>query len=99
MQQQPRQEKNINYLGDTVEDATSTTANWIADAEIKSAIAAEAVKESERIMRMCEDTDAILMLASEIFDKSKYQTLEIFLMIYFTLLFVFFLLNMSSCCF
>lgn len=78
MQQQPRQEKNINYLGDTVEDATSTTANWIADAEIKSAIAAEAVKESERIMRMCEDTDAFLMLASEIFDKSKYQTLRNF---------------------
>lgn len=77
--QQPREDKNIGigYLGNTVDDATSTTANWIADAEIKSTVAAEAVKESERIMRMCEDTDAFLLLASEIFDKSSFGEIPI----------------------
>lgn len=58
-----------SYLGDTVQEAAVAAAYKIAEAENKSFVAAEAVKEAERISKMAEDTDSLLQLAQEIFDK------------------------------
>ncbi|GLT61252.1 hypothetical protein SLA2020_339740 [Shorea laevis] len=55
--------------GDTVEEAAEAAAYKIAEAENKSVVAAEAVKEAERISEMAEDTDSLLQLAKEIFEK------------------------------
>lgn len=68
---QPRPLQSIGYLtiGDTVEAAAEAAACKIADAENKSFVAAEAVKEAERVSKMAEDTDSFLQLAKEIFEK------------------------------
>ncbi|WCJ42719.1 Telomere repeat-binding factor 4 [Euphorbia peplus] len=54
---------------DNVEDAAVAAAYRIAEAENKSFVAAEAVKEAERISKMAEDADSLLQLATEIFEK------------------------------
>lgn len=54
---------------DTVQEAAAAAAGQVADAENKSFVAAEAVKEAERISRMAEDTDSLLQLAKEIFER------------------------------
>lgn len=68
---QPRSLQSIGYstIGDTVEVAAEAAACKIADAENKSFVAAEAVKEAERVSKMAEDTDSFLQLAKEIFEK------------------------------
>lgn len=68
---QPRQVQSIGYFADTLEEATVSAAYTIAEAENKSFVVAEAVKESERVSRMSEDADSMLQLALEIFDRSK----------------------------
>lgn len=65
------QAQNIGYLADTVEEATVSAAYTIAEAENKSFVVAEAVKESERVLRLSEDADSMLQLAREILDRSK----------------------------
>ncbi|CAL5437987.1 unnamed protein product [Camellia sinensis] len=65
----PRQSQTTGYLGDTVEEAAVGAAYKVAEAENKSFVAAEAVKEAERVSRMAEDTDSLLQLAKEIFEK------------------------------
>nr|GMC92593.1 telomere repeat-binding factor 4-like [Ipomoea batatas] len=57
------------YLGNTVEEAAVSAAYRIAEAENKSFVAAEAVKEAERVSRMAEDSNVLLQLAKEIFEK------------------------------
>ncbi|KAF7843535.1 telomere repeat-binding factor 4-like [Senna tora] len=52
---------------DTVADAAETAAYRVAEAENKSFLAAEAVKEAERFSKLAEDTDSILQLAKEIY--------------------------------
>ncbi|KAL3535583.1 hypothetical protein ACH5RR_004044 [Cinchona calisaya] len=69
---QPRQGLSIGYLAGTVGEATVSSAHTIAEAENKSYAVAEAVKELERISRMCEDADSMLQLAHEIFDRSSH---------------------------
>ncbi|XP_027175881.1 single myb histone 4-like [Coffea eugenioides] len=69
---QPRQAQSIGYLADTVEEATVSAAYTIAEAENKSFVVAEAVKESERVSRMSEDAESMLQLAHEIFDRSSH---------------------------
>lgn len=59
--------------GDTVEEAAEAAAYKIAEAENKSVVAAEAVKEAERISEMAEDSDSLLQLAKEIFEKCNIQ--------------------------
>uniref|UniRef100_A0A2N9HFV7 MYB transcription factor n=1 Tax=Fagus sylvatica TaxID=28930 RepID=A0A2N9HFV7_FAGSY len=70
---QPKPLQSISYVtvttGDTVEAAAETAAYKIAEAENKAFVAAEAVKEAERISKMAEDTDSFLQLAKEIFEK------------------------------
>ncbi|KAK6236513.1 hypothetical protein QUC31_020293 [Theobroma cacao] len=53
---------------DSVEEASVTAAYLIAEAENKSFVAAEAVKEAERVSKMAEDMDSLLQLAKEIFE-------------------------------
>ncbi|XVE54042.1 hypothetical protein DITRI_Ditri03aG0050800 [Diplodiscus trichospermus] len=53
---------------DAVEEASVTAAYLIAEAENKSFVAAEAVKEAERVSKMAEDSDSLLQLAKEIFE-------------------------------
>lgn len=67
----PRPLQSVNHISsaNTVEAAAVAAASQIADAENKSFVAAEAVKEAERISRMAEDTDSLLQLAKEIFEK------------------------------
>lgn len=73
----PKPLLNTNDIinADTVEAAAAAAAGQIADAENKSFVAAEAVKEAERISRMAEDTDSLLQLAKEIFERCNIRSL------------------------
>ncbi|XP_039032631.1 single myb histone 3-like [Hibiscus syriacus] len=65
----PKQFQNPSHITcDAVEEASVTAAYLIAEAENKSFLAAEAVKEAERASKMAEDTDSLLQLAKEIFE-------------------------------
>lgn len=68
---QPRQLQNAVYRTstDVVDEAAVAAAYKIAEAENKSVVAAEAVKEAERISEMAEETESLLLLAKEIFEK------------------------------
>lgn len=68
---QPRQLQSIDHS--TVEEAAEAAANKIAEAENKSFVAAEAVKEAERIAKMAEETDSMLQLAKDIFEKCNIE--------------------------
>ncbi|OVA08404.1 SANT/Myb domain [Macleaya cordata] len=67
----PKQSQNSGFATsvDTVEEAAITAAYKIADAENKSFVASEAVKEAERVAKMAEETDCLLQLAKEIFEQ------------------------------
>uniref|UniRef100_A0A7N0V980 MYB transcription factor n=1 Tax=Kalanchoe fedtschenkoi TaxID=63787 RepID=A0A7N0V980_KALFE len=66
--QHPR--TNGHAMVDTaMEEASISAAYKIADAENKSFLASEAVKESERVMKMCEDTECLLQIAKEIHER------------------------------
>lgn len=52
-----------------MQEAATTAAYKVAEAENKSFLAAEAVKEAERVLRMAEDTDAMLQLVNEIYEQ------------------------------
>ncbi|CAI9773565.1 unnamed protein product [Fraxinus pennsylvanica] len=70
--------KQKDISAETVEDAAMTAAYKIADAEDKSFVAAEAVKEAERVSTMAEDADSFLLLANEIFEKcSRGETIRL----------------------
>ncbi|CAK7352560.1 unnamed protein product [Dovyalis caffra] len=70
----PKTALNIGHInsGDTVEEAASEAAYRVAEAENKSFVATEAVKESERVSKMAEDADSLLQLANEILEKCKF---------------------------
>ncbi|KAF5748463.1 telomere repeat-binding factor 4 [Tripterygium wilfordii] len=67
----PRQLQSTGFItsNDTVEEAASAAAYRIAEAENKAFVASEAVKEAERVSKLAEDTDSLLQLAKEIFEK------------------------------
>ncbi|KAL2479210.1 Telomere repeat-binding factor 5 [Forsythia ovata] len=67
----PRQAQSIGYLGDTVEEAAVAAAYKIAEAENKSFVAAEAVKEAERVSGMAEDMNSLLQFALDVFEQSS----------------------------
>lgn len=60
---------------DPIEEAAITAAYKIADSEAKSFLASEAVKEAEKIAKMAEETDSLLLLAKEIFERRKFMLL------------------------
>ncbi|XVF26992.1 hypothetical protein REPUB_Repub14bG0068400 [Reevesia pubescens] len=64
-----RQNFGAMSSGETVEEAAITAAYKVAEAENKSFLAAEAVKEAERISKMAEDTDSMLQLVKEIYEQ------------------------------
>lgn len=66
------QNSALTTLGETVEEASITAAYRIAEAENKSFLAAEAVKEAERVSKMAEDTDVMLQLVKDIYEKCKF---------------------------
>ncbi|XP_030529968.2 single myb histone 4-like isoform X1 [Rhodamnia argentea] len=59
---------NSNFV-ETVDEAALAAAYKIAEAENKSFVAAEAVKEAERVSKMAEDADAMLRSALGILEK------------------------------
>ncbi|KAF9680440.1 hypothetical protein SADUNF_Sadunf06G0121400 [Salix dunnii] len=61
--------KPVPEAGDTVEGAANDAAYSVAEAENKSFVATEAVKESERVSKMAEDAESLLQLANEILEK------------------------------
>ncbi|CAK9171892.1 unnamed protein product [Ilex paraguariensis] len=65
----PSQNSRVIIASETVEDAAMTAAYKIAEAENKSFVAAEAVKEAERVSRMAEDTEAVLQIVKEIYEQ------------------------------
>lgn len=69
--------QNASYvkISDPVEDAAVAAAYKIAEAENKSFVAAEAIKEVERISKMAEDTESMLQFAKEIFEKCNAKNL------------------------
>ncbi|KAE8718832.1 putative Lycopene epsilon cyclase, chloroplast precursor [Hibiscus syriacus] len=63
----PKKFRNTGRITcDAVKEASATAAYLIVEAENKSFLAAEAVKEAERVSKMAEDTDSLLQLAKEI---------------------------------
>ncbi|XWS18846.1 hypothetical protein CRYUN_Cryun32bG0080000 [Craigia yunnanensis] len=64
-----RQNSGAVASGETVEEAAITAAYKVAEAENKSFLAAEAIKEAERVSKMAEDTDSMLQLVKEIFEQ------------------------------
>ncbi|KAG2728763.1 hypothetical protein I3843_01G214200 [Carya illinoinensis] len=67
----PRQSLSSGLMttSETVDDAANAAAYRVADAENKAYMAAEAVKEAERISKMAEDTDSMLQLVKEIYER------------------------------
>lgn len=61
-----------NSTREIVEEASMTAAYRIAEAENKSFLAAEAFKEAERVSKMAEDTDAMLQLVKEIYERCSF---------------------------
>ncbi|XP_021902869.1 telomere repeat-binding factor 4-like [Carica papaya] len=65
----PPQNSPLATCGRAMEEASVTAAYRLAEAENKSYLAAEAVKEAERISKMAEDTDSMLQIVQEIYDQ------------------------------
>lgn len=62
-------------VGESLEEAAKTAAYKVAEAENKAFTAAEAVKDAEKLAKMVEETDSILQLAKEIFDRCTHGEL------------------------
>ncbi|KAJ6331041.1 hypothetical protein OIU76_009606 [Salix suchowensis] len=75
--------KPVPEAGDTVEGAANDAAYSVAEAENKSFVATEAVKESERVSKMAEDADSLLQLANEILEKCNASLLLFSLLFHF----------------
>lgn len=63
------QNAGMAISSESVKDAADTAAYKVADAENKSFLAAEAVREAERISKMAEDTESMLQLMREIYEQ------------------------------
>ncbi|KAF3450575.1 hypothetical protein FNV43_RR06664 [Rhamnella rubrinervis] len=63
------QNSGLPISSETVKDAADSAAYKVADAENKSFLAAEAVREAERISKMAEDTESMLQLMREIYEQ------------------------------
>ncbi|WOL20392.1 hypothetical protein Cni_G29197 [Canna indica] len=64
----PQSSSSASFI-DPIEEAAITAAYKIADAEAKAFLASEAVKEAEKIAKLAEETDSMLQLAKEIFER------------------------------
>ncbi|ESW07511.1 hypothetical protein PHAVU_010G136000 [Phaseolus vulgaris] len=71
-QPQPQWQSSASVFttsNETVKEAADTAAYRIADAESKSYLAAEAVKEAEKISLLVEHSDSMLQLAKDIYEQ------------------------------
>lgn len=95
---QPRPLQSIGCInsGDTMEEAAVAAAYRIAEAENKSFVASEAVKEAERVSKMAEDTDSLLQLAKEIFEKCKVTFLFLLSLLFHFLLMCTLIINYTG---
>ncbi|KAL5728709.1 hypothetical protein ACHQM5_001759 [Ranunculus cassubicifolius] len=59
----------VKTLLSEIEEAAKTAAYRLADAENKAFMASEAVKEAERFATLAENSDSVLQLAKEIFER------------------------------
>ncbi|XP_014515730.1 telomere repeat-binding factor 4 isoform X2 [Vigna radiata var. radiata] len=69
---QPQWQSSVSVFtasNETIKDAADTAAYRIADAESKSYLAAEAVKEAEKISLLVEHSDSMLELAKDIYEQ------------------------------
>ncbi|XP_071742398.1 telomere repeat-binding factor 4-like [Rutidosis leptorrhynchoides] len=69
---QPRIYPINSHLGETLEEAAVAAAYKVAEAENKLFVAAEAVKEAERVSRMAEEAEAFLHLVEEIYERCSH---------------------------
>ena len=60
-----------NSANRSIEEAADTIAYKIAEAEAKSFLASEAVKEAEKILSMQEEAESLVLLADEILERCK----------------------------
>ncbi|PWA85402.1 single myb histone 3 [Artemisia annua] len=65
----PSLSQSNRHLGETLEQAAVAAAYKVAEAENKSFVAAEAVKELERVTRMAEEAEAFLQLVQQIYER------------------------------
>ncbi|XP_042000767.1 telomere repeat-binding factor 5-like [Salvia splendens] len=72
---QPRPNQSIGRLVDTVEEAAASAAYQIAEAENKSFVAADSVKEAERVARMAQDEETLLQFAMDCFNQTTGEIL------------------------
>ncbi|CAA0835005.1 Telomere repeat-binding factor 5 [Striga hermonthica] len=63
---------STGHSGESIDEASVSAAYRIADAENKSFVAAEAVKEAERVSNMAEEMECLLQFASYCFDQSAH---------------------------
>lgn len=72
----PRQSLSSGLMttSETVDDAANAAAYRVADAENKAYMAAEAVKEAERISKMAEDADSMLQLVKDIYERCNAES-------------------------
>lgn len=69
----PRPSPNSGFvIPSTREGAVRTTAYRIADAENKSFVASEAVKEAERVSNMAEETESMLQIVKGIYEQCNF---------------------------
>lgn len=94
MQPQPQQQAQISgYFGDTIEEASVSAALIVAEAENKSFVLGEAVKEAERVLRMSEDTDTMLQMVNDASIRSKTKSIFKCYLLLFFILFLFIVLT------
>ncbi|XP_043722646.1 telomere repeat-binding factor 4-like [Telopea speciosissima] len=67
----PRQSQNPGFIAsvDAVEEAAAAAAYKIAEAESKSFVASGAVAEAEKIAKMAEEAESLVLLAKQIFEQ------------------------------
>ncbi|KAG5021281.1 hypothetical protein AAZX31_07G006400 [Glycine max] len=68
-QPQRQSPASLFMTNDTLKEAADTAAYRVADAESKSYLAAEAVKEAEKISLLVEHSDSMLQLAKDIYEQ------------------------------
>jgi myb proto-oncogene protein len=64
-----RPQQQSSASDDMLDFAADTAAYIVAEAENKSYLAVEAVKETERISRLAEENDAMLLLAEQLYEQ------------------------------
>lgn len=68
-QKDVKPQRQSSVSNDVLKEAADTAAYRVADAEHKSYLADEAVKETERLSCLAEQNDAMLLLAQKLYEQ------------------------------